>query len=43
MDYGYLIVDDVFFQPTECQERTKQIVIPRSVYEKIINNTCGDN
>jgi len=37
-NYGYLIIDDLYFQPTEKQQLIKQICIPRSVYDKIIKD-----
>jgi len=38
-EYGYLIVDDEFFQPTENQGRIKQICIPGSIYSKIVKDS----
>jgi len=39
INYTYLIIDDQFFRPTKCQEKTKQIAIPRTVYEKILSQS----
>ena len=35
-EYRYLIVNDDYFVPTEQQRRSKQIVIPKSLYDVLI-------